>query len=215
MTTPGEPNLAATGALAVRQSVNVELPPSEAFRLFTDGIGEWWPLAEGYSYGGDRAHSIFLEPVVGGRFFERFVDGDEMQVGTVLSCSPPDLIVFTWRSPEWRGDTEVDVRFVPEAGGLASCSNTAGGKGSAPTAPPLRRSGRTAGPGSSPPSHTTPPSANDTFAILPARACYRPPVHVCCRKTANAGGMLRSDPRRPSRGGKRRVRRSQGRAVQQ
>jgi hypothetical protein len=43
----------------VRQSVHVELAPSEAFRLFTDGIGEWWPLAEGYSYGGDRAHSIF------------------------------------------------------------------------------------------------------------------------------------------------------------
>ena len=119
MTTPGDPNTVGAAALAVRQSVHVELPPSEAFRLFTDGISEWWPLAEGYSYGGDRAHSIFLEPVVGGRFFERFVDGDEMQVGTVVSCSPPDLIVFTWRSPEWQGDTEVDVRFVPDGAGTS------------------------------------------------------------------------------------------------
>jgi uncharacterized protein YndB with AHSA1/START domain len=119
MTTPGDPNTVPTSALAVRQSVHVELPPSDAFRLFTDGIGEWWPLAEGYSYAGDRAHSIFLEPVVGGRFFERFVDGDEMQVGTVLSCSPPDRIVFTWRSPEWPSDTEVDVRFVPDRAGTS------------------------------------------------------------------------------------------------
>ena len=119
MTTPGDPNTVGAAALAVRQSVHVELPPSEAFRLFTDGISEWWPLAEGYSYGGDRAYSIFLEPVIGGRFFERFVDGDEMQVGKVLSCSPPDRIVFSWRSPEWRAETEVDVRFVRDGGGTS------------------------------------------------------------------------------------------------
>jgi uncharacterized protein YndB with AHSA1/START domain len=119
MTTPGDPDVEARAALAVRQSVHVELPPSDAFRLFTDGIGEWWPLEEGYSYGGDRARSIFLEPVDGGRFFERFVDGDELQVGTVMSRSPPDRIVFTWRSPEWRGDTEVDVRFMADGAGTS------------------------------------------------------------------------------------------------
>jgi uncharacterized protein YndB with AHSA1/START domain len=118
MTRHGDPNFASE-ALAVHQSVHVDLPPSEAFHLFTEGIGEWWPLQEGYSYGGDRARSIFLEPVVGGRFFERFGDGDELQVGTVMSCSPPDRIVFTWRSPEWQGDTEVDVNFVPDSSGTS------------------------------------------------------------------------------------------------
>jgi uncharacterized protein YndB with AHSA1/START domain len=119
MTPPSDPNLGPSAALAVRQSIHVDLPPSEAFRLFTDGIGEWWPLEEGYSYGGDRADGIFLEPVVGGRFFERFVDGDELQVGTVVSCLAPDRIVFTWRSPEWPGDTEVDVHFVPDGAGTS------------------------------------------------------------------------------------------------
>jgi uncharacterized protein YndB with AHSA1/START domain len=119
MTPSGDPDIGPSAALAVRQSVHVDLPPSEAFRLFTDGIGEWWPLEEGYSYGGDRADSIFLEPVVGGRFFERFVDGDELQVGTVLSCLAPDRIVFTWRSPEWPGDTEVEVHFVPDGAGTS------------------------------------------------------------------------------------------------
>jgi uncharacterized protein YndB with AHSA1/START domain len=98
--------------IMVRRSVTVGLSPADAFRLFTDGINEWWPLEQGYSYGGDRAREIFLEPAEGGRFYERFVDGDELQVGVVKVCSPPDRILFTWRSPDWTVETEVDVRFV-------------------------------------------------------------------------------------------------------
>ena len=113
----GRPPAGAAGPLIVRQSVHVPLAPADAFRLFTDGIGEWWPLAAGFSYGGDRACDIFLEPVVGGRFYERFVDGDELQVGTVVVCTPPDRVVFTWRSPEWPADTEVEVRFRAERSG--------------------------------------------------------------------------------------------------
>ncbi len=52
-----------------------------------------------------------------GRFYERFVDGDELQVGQVLACDPPDRILFTWRSPDWDGPTEVEVRFSPDGGG--------------------------------------------------------------------------------------------------
>jgi uncharacterized protein YndB with AHSA1/START domain len=103
--------------LVVRQSVHVPLSPDDAFRLFTDGIGEWWPLDDGFSYGGDRAHAIVLEAVPGGRFFERFVDGDELQVGTVVECEPPGRVVFTWRSPEWPAETEVEVRFLADPSG--------------------------------------------------------------------------------------------------
>jgi uncharacterized protein YndB with AHSA1/START domain len=102
------------GAVVVRESVQVKLPPEAAFRLFTEGINQWWPLQEGYSHGGDRAREIFLEPVEGGRFYERFVDGDELQIGTVKACTPPDRILFTWRSPHWQADTEVEVRFLAQ-----------------------------------------------------------------------------------------------------
>jgi uncharacterized protein YndB with AHSA1/START domain len=101
------------GGVVVRESVRVELPPQEAFRLFTEGINQWWPLQEGYPYGGDRAREIFLEPAEGG-FYERFVDGDELQVGTVRICSPPDRILFTWRSPNWQAETEVEVRIIAD-----------------------------------------------------------------------------------------------------
>jgi uncharacterized protein YndB with AHSA1/START domain len=103
--------------IEVRQEVRVDRSPEDAFRLFTAGIGRWWPLEEGYSFGGDRAREIHLEPKVGGRFFERFVDGDELQVGQVIACEPPHRIVFTWKDPEWRGDTEVEVWFVAEGSG--------------------------------------------------------------------------------------------------
>jgi uncharacterized protein YndB with AHSA1/START domain len=103
----------------VREAVRIPLPPSDAFTLFTDGIGGWWPLDEGYSYGGDRAREIHLDPRVGGRFFERFVDGDELEVGRVTLCDPPHRIVFTWRDPDWAGETEVDVTFAAEFDGTS------------------------------------------------------------------------------------------------
>jgi uncharacterized protein YndB with AHSA1/START domain len=101
----------------IRQSVRVDLAPAEAFRLFTDGIGEWWPLREGYSYGPGRTGEIFLEPRVGGRFFERFSDGVEHLVGTVRECRPAERILFTWKSPDWRAETEVEVRFREDPAG--------------------------------------------------------------------------------------------------
>jgi uncharacterized protein YndB with AHSA1/START domain len=42
------------------------------------------------------------------------VDGDELQVGTVRVCAPPDRILFTWRSPQWQAETEVEVRFLAQ-----------------------------------------------------------------------------------------------------
>ena len=103
--------------MIVRETVHVSAPPESAFSLFTDGIGRWWPLHEGFSYGQERASGIFLEARVGGRFYERFVDGDEFQVGQVTECDPPDRIVFTWRSPDWDGPTEVEVTFTADGGG--------------------------------------------------------------------------------------------------
>lgn len=97
----------------IRLSARVSQPVAEAFRLFTDGIGDWWPSHQGFSYGGDRAKEVHLEAVAGGRFFERYTDGEEFEIGRVLVCEPPKRIVFTWQG-RWPAVTEVDVRFVSE-----------------------------------------------------------------------------------------------------
>ena len=99
------------------KSIYVKRPVADAFRLFTEDIGRWWPLQEGFSYGRERARDVFLEGRVGGRFYERFSDGEEFEVGRVTSFEPPHRVVFTWRSPDWEGPTEVEVRFRAEGAG--------------------------------------------------------------------------------------------------
>ena len=90
----------------------------DAFRLFTDGIGEWWPLkGTNFSYGGERADKIFLEAKPGGRLYERFTDGEEYEIGRVTECEPPNRIVFSWSNPGWNAPTEVEVRFSKAASG--------------------------------------------------------------------------------------------------
>jgi uncharacterized protein YndB with AHSA1/START domain len=113
----GEQGATAHGAIVVRESVRAEVPQEQAFRLFTEGINEWWPLDEGYSFGGDRAREVHLEPRVGGRLYEKWVDGAEFQTGRVIACDRPHRIVFTWRDAEGRGEMEVEVRFTPEREG--------------------------------------------------------------------------------------------------
>jgi len=103
--------------MTITKSIYVKRPVERTFRLFTDEIGRWWPLKEGFSFGGERAAEIFLEGRIGGRFFERFTDGEELEIGVVTTYSPPNRVVFTWKAPQWEGATEVEVRFSPENDG--------------------------------------------------------------------------------------------------
>jgi uncharacterized protein YndB with AHSA1/START domain len=103
--------------MTIRKSVHVKRPVEKTFRLFTDGIGKWWPLKEGFSFDTKRAAEIFLEGRVGGRFFERYSDGEEFEIGVVTAYAPPERIVFTFNTPNWEAPTEVEVRFSPDADG--------------------------------------------------------------------------------------------------
>ena len=38
-------------------------------------------------------------------------------MGPVTFCDPALEIVFTWRDPDWAGETEVDVTFTAATGG--------------------------------------------------------------------------------------------------
>jgi uncharacterized protein YndB with AHSA1/START domain len=102
--------------MKVTKSVTVNAPVERAFRVFTEEIGKWWPLAEGYAYAGDRAQNMFLEGREGGRVYERSRDGEEFHIGTVKVFDPPSRLVFTWgeATEEWGAPTEVEVIFVAE-----------------------------------------------------------------------------------------------------
>lgn len=99
----------------VRQSVHVDCPIEDAFRLFTEGFSEWWPLA---SYSLADSEKCEIEPWEGGRVFERGLSGEEHEWGAVTVWDPPHRVEFTW-NPGVQPDhaQTVDVQFSVEADG--------------------------------------------------------------------------------------------------
>lgn len=77
----------------VRSSVSVPVSAEEAFRVFTQGFGAWWPSA--YTSSGEALEAIAIEGGVGGRCFERGPEGFECDWGRVLIWDPPRRVTFT------------------------------------------------------------------------------------------------------------------------
>ncbi len=61
----------------VRHSVRVPVEPARAFRAFTSAMQQWWDPAISANPSKSPIAAIVLEPKVGGRWFERGVDGSE------------------------------------------------------------------------------------------------------------------------------------------
>jgi hypothetical protein len=102
----------------VRRTVVVNRPVEDAFRVFTEQIGEWWAL-EVHSLSLERtgapAETAVMEGRVGGRLYERMSDGNEADWGRLHVWEPPHRVAFEWfvtGTP-----TDVDVRFVAEGDG--------------------------------------------------------------------------------------------------
>ena len=103
--------------LTLRKTLEVAAAPERAFTLFTEGMAEWWPIRT-HSVGEDRVETVVFESGVGGRIYERTLDGDEHVWGTVTAWEPPGRVVFTWhpgRGPDT--EQEVEVRFEPSGSG--------------------------------------------------------------------------------------------------
>ena len=108
-------------ANSVRKVVTVKAPPAVAWRVFTQKMGRWWPLAS-YKIGQAKAVDAVIEPRVGGRWYERGEDGSTCDWGRVLAWQPPTRLVLSWEidadfkhDPDLR--TEVAVRFIADGEG--------------------------------------------------------------------------------------------------
>jgi DNA-binding transcriptional ArsR family regulator/uncharacterized protein YndB with AHSA1/START domain len=107
----------------VVKTVRVDLTQQQAFELFTEGMGRWWPLqthsiAVDTHEGRVRAESLIFEPREGGRIYEVMSDGQEGDWGTVLEWNPPSRVVFSWKPNLSDGPwTEVEVRFAASGNG--------------------------------------------------------------------------------------------------
>jgi hypothetical protein len=104
MTTTVPPVLAA---VHVRQS------PEVAFRVFTQRIGEWWPLPTHGCFA-DRTAGVEF---AGGLLVERSMDGETAVWGEVLTWDPPRRFSCTWHPGYTDGRqtvVEVDFRADPD-----------------------------------------------------------------------------------------------------
>jgi uncharacterized protein YndB with AHSA1/START domain len=97
-------------------TVTVPQSVDDAFGLFTEKIGTWWPKAT-HSIGEHRVVDVVLEPRVDGRIYERQDDGTECSWGEVLAWDAPHRFVITWHpSLEPMAVTEVEVTFTAQEG---------------------------------------------------------------------------------------------------
>jgi uncharacterized protein YndB with AHSA1/START domain len=107
-----------TSETAVRKSVVVSRPVEEAFRVYTEELGRWWPFARTHSVGKEDVETVILEGREGGRFYERTKSGDEHVWGTVVVWDPPNRILHTWHPGRGEETSQmVEMTFTPVADG--------------------------------------------------------------------------------------------------
>jgi hypothetical protein len=105
----GDPN-------SVRKTISVKAPQDVAWRVFTEQIGNWWPLAH-YKIGKVDAVDAVIEPRVSGRWYERGMDGSTRDWGSVLGWEPSSYLLLSWDiNADWQYDpalkTELEIHFI-------------------------------------------------------------------------------------------------------
>jgi uncharacterized protein YndB with AHSA1/START domain len=103
---------------SVQKEIHVDAPPAIAWRVFTEKLGTWWPLAH-YKIGKTTAVDAVMEGRVGGRWYERGEDGSTCDWGRVIVWDPITRLVLTWDiDANWQYDpelgTEIEVRFIAD-----------------------------------------------------------------------------------------------------
>jgi uncharacterized protein YndB with AHSA1/START domain len=107
----------AVAIAPVTKSVHVACDIEHAFRVFTNGIGAWWPLDTHAIHASDVGEVVWEERE-GGEVYEISNGGEKAHWATVLAWEPPARAVIAWHvNPEAAAATEIEVRFAPEGGG--------------------------------------------------------------------------------------------------
>jgi uncharacterized protein YndB with AHSA1/START domain len=98
----------------LRVDLHLDCAPEHAFTTWTERFATWWP--RGHSVSGDP-EAIVLEPMLGGRIFERTRGGREVDWGEITAWEPPHRLAYRWHIRRAPADaTDVDIRFVAHGG---------------------------------------------------------------------------------------------------
>jgi uncharacterized protein YndB with AHSA1/START domain len=128
------------------RTVDVRVDPDTAFDVFTARMNDWWKPGPYSWHDASRAVGKRIEPWVGGRFLEVWdrASGEGYEEGRVLVWEPPRRLVFTFRAlaEADEPETEVEVRFDPDAGGTRVTLEHRGLDRLSPARASRRRSGK-------------------------------------------------------------------------
>jgi hypothetical protein len=102
----------ATG-MVIRKTVTVPLSQKAAFKLFTEGMGTWWPALT-HSVAQSTTAVATMDDRVGGEIYEQ-TDAGRVTWGTITAWDAPDGFSSTWH-PGYGSElaTQLTVRFVAE-----------------------------------------------------------------------------------------------------
>ena len=82
----------------IHKSLVVPLSQDRAFRLFTDGLAEWWPVESHSISAGQkkRPQDLNIEPRLNGQIVETLENGTTTVWGHFSAWNPPHSLVLEW-----------------------------------------------------------------------------------------------------------------------
>lgn len=106
------------------RSVSVQQGIEDAFRIFTEEIGSWWPVETHSRAASDfegedvKVERVEFQTRAGGHVLEHLSNGQTLRWAEILVWEPPRRFVLAWH-PTFaeRSPTEVEVRFTASDGG--------------------------------------------------------------------------------------------------
>lgn len=101
----------------IKKELLIAAGQESCFKVFTQKMDLWWPKT--HHVGKCAMVEMVLEQGQGGRWYSKHEDGSEVNVGTVLSWNPYDLLVLNWQiDANFQYDpgitTEIEVQFIAE-----------------------------------------------------------------------------------------------------
>jgi len=100
----------------IRKSLNVPMRPKDAFALFTENMGDWWP-SDSHSLSasdGEIPQSIDVEHEIGGHIVETKPDGTTGRWGTITRWEPGKALGVSWYVGRTEAEaTDLLVVFTP------------------------------------------------------------------------------------------------------
>ncbi|MDG6106339.1 SRPBCC domain-containing protein [Dactylosporangium aurantiacum] len=108
--TTGEPDkvVPLRGRAPIRQTIVIRSDIEHTFTVFTRDIGRWWPT-QPFSLGTGKVVDVRLDGRPGGRVYELWADGTEVDWGEILVWEPPARFAMTWTTLPVV--TEVELHF--------------------------------------------------------------------------------------------------------